>query len=432
MSEMMLVSQVQHFAGGGFPVPGDKSLCHRAVILAAIADGDSEISNFSGGADNQATVGIFRQLGVAIHEDGPDRLEVHGVGIRGLRAPTTALDCGNSGTSMRLLAGLLAGQEFDSILTGDDSLCRRPMRRVIDPLRQMGATIEAAGDDNYAPLILHGFRRLHGLEYQMPVSSAQIKSCLLLAGLYADAPTVVRDPGPSRDHTERMLRWLGVKTDFGPGYATIDPSDGFTGRTFDVPGDPSSAAFMLALAAAIPGANVTARNVCVNATRVGFFEILAEMGAEVRYSAHHERVGEPVADVTVSGAELRGIALGGERLVRAIDEFPIICTLAALARGRTVISDANELRVKETDRISAMAGELSNLGATVEEHASGLVIQGGAPLRGSRVQSHGDHRVAMALAIAGCFAEGVTEIEDTACVGTSYPGFRTALTELIG
>ncbi|MCA9521854.1 MAG: 3-phosphoshikimate 1-carboxyvinyltransferase, partial [Myxococcales bacterium] len=415
---------------GDVRVPGDKSIGHRAVIFGSLATGTTIIDNFSFGEDNNSTVEIFRRLGVPILPTGPNRLQIHGVGTEGLRAPTGDLDCGNSGTTMRLLSGMLAGQPFESRLVGDESLSRRPMRRVIEPLRQMGAMIDAAREDNFPPLQIRGNTALQAIRYQLPVSSAQIKSCLLLAGMWAEGATQITDPGPSRDHTERMMQHFGVKLRRRGSSLVIEKPAPFEGREIDVPGDISSAAFFLALGAALPESELVVRRVGINATRTGVFDVMRQMGVELELLNVDESAGEPIADVLVRGSQLRGTTIEGEMVVRAIDEFPIICVLAAVARGTTRIRNAEELRVKESDRIAAMANELSGFGVPVEEHRDGLTIHGGNPLIGSRAQSYGDHRVAMSLAILGCLADGTTEIMNVDCIGTSFPTFRTILHEL--
>ncbi len=425
---------------GTFDVPGDKSVSHRAVMLASLADGTSRITGFLEGADTRATAAIFARLGVRIEAPAPGERIVHGVGIDGLRAPDGPLDCGNAGTAMRLLAGLLAGQRFDSVLVGDASLSRRPMDRVIAPLAAMGARLEGEGGVGRAPLRITGGRALHGIDYATPVASAQVKSAILLAGLYADGTTTVREPHPTRDYTERMLRAFGYPVDIG------DSASGGTGthavslrgggrlRATDVvvPADFSSAAFFIVAATLVPGSELRLRRVGVHPRRTGLLRALAAMGADIDVLPCGESGGERVADLVVCHAPLRGIVLPPDWVADMIDEFPAFCVAAACAAGSTVVRGAAELRVKESDRIAAMASGLRRLGIAVDETEDGATLHGGrlradagAGIAGGGIDSGGDHRIAMAFAVAAQCAGGPVRIDDVDNVATSFPGFDT-------
>ena len=420
---------------GTVAVPGDKSITHRAIILSALAEGRSTITGPCRGEDCLNTARSFRALGIRIDE-GPDRLEVHGKGLWGLSEPEHPLDCGNSGTGIRLLTGLLAGQDFFTVLTGDESVRRRPMGRVVKPLREMGAVISGRKGGELAPLAVTG-RRLRGIAYASPIASAQVKSSLLLAGLYAEGVTRITEPRRSRDHTERLFRYFGIPVQ-EDGQAVIlqgQPAVGWPGKNLLVPGDLSAAAFFLVGACIVPESEVTILGVGVNPTRTGVVEILTEMGANIQVINEREEAGEPVADLLVCSAPLHGIRIGAEWIPRMIDEFPILCVAAAMADGETVITGAEELRVKESDRIATMVSELRKMGARVTETPDGLIVQGlgksGGRLRGAACMSHGDHRVAMALAIAGLTADTSTTIDETACIETSFPGFYDKLLKLL-
>ena len=404
---------------GRFSVPGDKSISHRAVILGALAEGITEVEGLLEGADVLATIAAFRAMGVEM--EGPDNghLRIQGAGLHGLQAPAVPLDCGNSGTAMRLLAGVLAGQAFPSTLIGDTSLQKRPMGRVLNPLRAMGAEITA--QEGRAPLHIHG-RPLHGIEYALPVASAQVKSAVLLAGLYADGQTCVTEPAPTRDHSERMLQGFGYPVERQAPRACLRSGGQLHGQSLQVPGDISSATFFLLGATIAPGSDLTLEGVGINPTRTGVIEILTRMGARIDLTALREVGGEPVADIRVRYAPLQGIAIPPRLVPLAIDEFPALFLAAACATGRTVITGAEELRVKESDRIAVMAGGLRALGATIEERADGAIISG-SPLLGGRVDSHGDHRIAMAFAMAALVAQDDIEILDCANVATSFPSF---------
>ncbi len=405
---------------GDIRVPGDKSISHRAVILASIAEGHSRISGFLQGEDSLNTMRAFRQMGVAIERDA-DRLEIEGRGLHGLQAPGTELDMGNSGTAMRLLLGLLAGQQFDSCLVGDRSLSSRPMGRVIEPLRAMGAAIDSE-DGGRAPLRIHGGQPLTAIDYRMPVASAQVKSCLLLAGLYARGETVVHEPAPTRDHSERMLRGFGCEVASRDGEIRLAGGQRLRARDIDVPADISSAAFFMVAASIAEGSRIRLRHVGVNPTRTGVIDILRLMGARIELENPREVGGEPVADISVQGARLSGIDIPGQLVPLAIDEFPVLFVAAACADGVTRLSGAEELRVKESDRIQVMADGLQTLGIACQPQADGIVIEGGG-LGGGAVDSHGDHRIAMAFSVASLAAGGTITIADCANVNTSFPGF---------
>ncbi len=405
---------------GELRVPGDKSISHRAVMLASIAEGTSRIRGFLLGEDSLDTMRAFREMGVAIERDG-DRLTVEGRGRAGLRAPANDLYLGNSGTAMRLLLGLLAGQNFDSRLTGDASLSSRPMARVIEPLRSMGARIDGAPGDR-APLHIHGGHELRAIEYALPIASAQVKSCLLLAGLYARGEMRIHEPAPSRDHSERMLQAFGCELDITAGTIAMTAGQSLKATAIDVPADISSAAFFMVAASIAAGSDITLREVGVNPTRTGVIEILRLMGADIELSNRRDLGAEPVADIRVRGAPLHGIDIPAELVPLAIDEFPVLFVAAACAEGRTRLGDAAELRVKESDRIQAMADGLAALGIDARPQADGIVIDGGE-FDGGRVDSHGDHRIAMAFAVASTRAKADIEVRDCANVDTSFPGF---------
>nr|MBI3612817.1 3-phosphoshikimate 1-carboxyvinyltransferase [Nitrospirota bacterium] len=418
---------------GMLTVPGDKSITHRALILSSLAEGDSVVTTYCRGEDCLNTMRALQAMGVPIREE-PDRLLVSGKGLWGLSEPSQPIDCGNSGTGIRLLAGLLAGQDFFTVLTGDESIRRRPMGRVVKPLRAMGATIAGRKGGELAPLAITG-SRLRGLAYQSPVASAQVKSSLLLAGLFAEGQTSITEPRRSRDHTERLFRFFGIPIREQGQALVLDgrPATGWQGvNELPVAGDFSAAAFFLVGASLIPGSDVTIRGVGVNPTRIGLLTILQEMGADIQVLNQREEAGEPIADLRVRAASLRGVTIGETQIPQTIDEFPVLCVAAAYAKGTTVISGAGELRVKESDRIATMASELRKMGATITETQDGMVIEGaaGRPFKGASCHSHGDHRVAMSMAVAGLVAEAPSRIDDTACIETSFPGFERKLMEL--
>ncbi len=409
-------------------VPGDKSISHRSVMLAAMSNGPCVIRGFLPSEDCLCSAAAMRALGVKIEQPEPETLIVHGT-RRKFTVPEHDIDCGNSGTTMRLLCGILAGQPFRTRLVGDASLSKRPMKRVIEPLTQMGASIRAEGANDRPPLVIEG-GPLKPIHFFSPVASAQVKSAVLLAGMFASGKTVVTEPIQSRDHTERMLEYFlvrPVKEDL-----TVSLYGGQTpeSRDFQVPGDISSAAFWLVAAAAQPGAHLLVRDVGLNDTRTGILGVLVRMGAGVR-EVHKNDEAEPIGSIEIRGDRLKGTTIAGKEIPNVIDELPIIAVAGALAHGKTVIADAGELRVKETDRLAAIATNLRAMGAQVSETEDGLEIMGGAPLHGARLQSFGDHRIAMAFAIAGLFAEGETIIEDTDCVATSYPGFADMLEKIM-
>ena len=406
---------------GRIRVPGDKSISHRSIMLGSIAEGITRVSGFLEGEDALATMNVFRAFGVRI--DGPERgdVMVHGVGMRGLKAPHKMLDCGNSGTSMRLLCGLLAGQNFDCALTGDDSLRQRPMQRIAEPLGQMRAEIVTA-EGGRPPLKITGVANMRGIEYRLPIASAQVKSALLLAGLYARGKTCVTEPAPTRDHTERMLAAFGYPVERNGGTVCVTGGGKLTATSIDVPADISSAAFFMVGASIAPGSDVTLEHVGVNPTRTGAIDILRLMGANIELINQRQAGGEPVADIRVRHAELRGIEIPVELVPLAIDEFPVLFVAAANARGVTVLRGAEELRVKESDRIQVMADGLRALGIGAEPAAEGMRVTGGR-YGGGVVDSHGDHRVAMAFAIAALRAGAPITITDCSNVVTSFPDF---------
>ena len=406
---------------GEVVVPGDKSVSHRAIMLSALADGVSHVTGFLEGEDTRATARIFGQMGVLIDAPSPGERIVHGVGLRGLRAPEGVLDCGNSGTAMRLLCGVLAGQVFDSTLTGDASLSKRPMRRVTGPVTQMGTIIET-GSGGTPPLRVHGGQSLHGIDYTSPIASAQVKSAVLLAGLYAHGETTVTEPRPTRDYTERMLTAFGWPVEFEPGRARLSGGNTLRATDIKVPADFSSAAFFIVAATLVPGSELVLRNVGMNPRRTGLLHVLRTMGASILEENSRDADGEPVADLVVRHADLRGIEVPVEHVADMIDEFPALFVAAACAEGATTIRGAEELRVKESDRIAVMTAGLRALGARIEETPDGAVI-GGSGLRGGSVESHGDHRCAMAFVVAGAVTQGAVTIRDCANVATSFPGF---------
>jgi 3-phosphoshikimate 1-carboxyvinyltransferase len=411
---------------GRVRAPGDKSISHRVLMLGAIAEGVTEVEGFLEGEDTLATLAAFRSLGVAVEHAGPGRLRIEGRGLRGLQAPPGPLDLGNSGTSMRLLTGLLAGQTFDTILIGDASLRRRPMRRVITPLERMGGAISCTSEGT-APLVIRGGRCLRGIDYALPIASAQVKSAVLLSGLYAEGPTRLREPAESRDHTERMLRRFGAAIATEGGVVRVAPGTPLEATRVDVPADLSSAAFFLVGAAMSPGSDLVIEHVGVNPTRTGVLDLLRLMGADIEVSEVHssswaDEGGEPVADVRVRGGALRGVEIPERLVPLAIDEFPALFIAAAAARGETVLSGAEELRHKESDRIETMARGLRTLGIEARPTADGIVIRGGA-LQGGVVDSASDHRVAMAFAMAGLAVHGSIEVADCDNIPTSFPGF---------
>ncbi len=412
---------------GEITTPPDKSISHRAVMLSSIAEGKGIIRNFLHAEDPLSTLNAFRQMGIDIKIQD-NEIEVNGRGLTGLREPPGVIECGNSGTTMRLLSGVLAAQPFSTTLTGDASLRSRPMQRIIRPLAQMGADI-ISEEGGYPPLVISG-HRLKPIMYNSPVASAQVKSAILLAGLYTDGITTVTEPGKSRDHTERMLKAMGAEMVLKElcvsvkGRASLKPLD------MSVPGDLSSAAFFIVAGLLIPGSEILIRNTGINPTRTGLIYILKKMGADIMLENEREVSGEPVADLIVKHSCLKGVEIGGDLVLKAIDEFPVLCVAASKAEGRTRITGAAELRVKESDRISVMAAELGKMKVNIKELDDGLIIEGRERLDSAVIQSHGDHRIAMSMAIAGLAAEGETLIEDAGCVDTSFPGFMNMLEAL--
>jgi 3-phosphoshikimate 1-carboxyvinyltransferase len=409
-------------------VPGDKSISHRAVIIAALSNGPCTLHGFLPSEDCMRTVNALRALGIKIEQPDPTTLVVHGK-KRVLTPPKVEIDCGNSGTTMRLLAGLLAGQTFESRLVGDAALSRRPMDRIIAPLRKMGADIVAEGPEQTPPIRIHG-GSLRGIRYKSPIASAQVKSAVLLAGLFAKGKTTVYEPSASRNHTELMFNYFLVRTaKDGDSSVSVFGDQVPESRDFTIPGDISSASFWLVAAAAQPGGHLLVRDIGLNDTRTAVLGVLVRMGAQVREAVEDVDQLEPRGIVEVTGAALKGTVIQGKEVPQLIDELPVLAIAGALANGTTIIRHAQELRVKETDRVAAIAHNLRSMGAQIIEMSDGLEIHGPAPLRGARVASFGDHRIAMAFAVAGLFADGETIVQDADCVRESYPGFETALEE---
>lgn len=429
MSSLLTITPAKSLQGE-ISLPGDKSISHRAIILASIAKGISVIRGWQRGKDCLATLSILRMMGVEATEEKDD-LFIKGRGLTGLKEPTDILNCGNSGTTMRLLAGLLSAQDFYSVLSGDSSLRRRPMRRLISPLERMGAKIFGRTNGQFPPLSIIG-SSLKGIDYSLPIASAQVKSCLLLAALYAEGATSITEPYRSRDHTERMLKFLGVNLEIDSLTVKVEGGVSLVGKEISVPGDISAAAFFIGGGAIIKDSEVKILNVGLNPTRRGFIDVLLQMGADIRLLNLRERCGEEIGDIEIKGgATLKGTLIRGEMIPRIIDEIPILAVVACFARGKTVIKDAVELRVKETDRIKAIAAELFKMGAEVEEKKDGIIIKGTGELKGCQCQSYKDHRIAMALVIAGLAARGKTEIMAPECIETSFPGFENILREVV-
>lgn len=413
---------------GELTVPGDKSISHRAVMFGSISEGLTEITDFLQGADCLSTISCFRKMGIEIENTG-ERILVHGRGLHGLTAPSETLDAGNSGTTTRLISGILAGQNFSSRLTGDASIQSRPMNRIIHPLREMGAQISSENENGCAPLLIRG-TSLHGIDYRSPVASAQVKSCILLAGLYADRETSVTEPALSRDHTERMLKSFGARVKRTGLTAQIFPESRLIGQKIQIPGDISSAAYFLAAALLVPGSEILLKNVGINPTRDGILQVIKKMGGDLQILNQRTISGEPVADLLVRHSSLNGTVIEGDLIPTLIDEIPILAVLASFAEGTTVIRNAEELKVKESDRLSIMVEGLLAMGAEVTGTDDGMIIRGGKPLRGTRIDSHKDHRIAMSFAVAGLAADGVTSIPDSGCVAISYPDFYEDLQKL--
>jgi len=423
------------FLTGGLELPGDKSISHRYAMLAALAEGKSELRHFSSAEDCHSTLACMRALGAEVKIEG-DTIRVTGCGARGLKGSWRALDAGNSGTTMRLLSGILAGQEFTSKLTGDDSLRKRPMKRVIGPLREMGAVI-LARDDNFAPLEIRG-ARLKAIDYKMPMASAQVKSAVLLAGLFADGVTSVTEPAGTRDHTELALEEFGAAIEKHGRTIRIHGLSGgnggrkLTAKSLDVPGDLSSAVFFIAAASLFPDSNILIHNVGLNPTRTAILDLFASMGASVQILGLRSSQGELVGDLAVKGASLKGGVIAGEQIPLVIDELPMLAALGPYTEEGIEIRDAAELRVKESDRIAALAENLRRMGAKVEQRPDGLKVEGrrAGKLRGAEIEPHGDHRIAMAFAVAGLAADGPTVVRNADCAGVSFPDFYQALNRL--
>ena len=412
---------------GKVTVPGDKSISHRCIMFGSIAKGKTVVRNFLQGADCRATIHCFRNLGIEI-EDRNDSVIVYGKGLHGLQAPTRLLDVGNSGTTTRLIAGILAGQPFDSKISGDDSLNSRPMKRIIEPLTEMGADITSILHNGCAPLYITP-AALHGIHYDSPVASAQVKSCILLAGLYADGETTVTEPALSRNHTEIMLNYFGANVTSQGTTASIEPEPVLNGREIKVPGDISSAAYFIAAGLLTPGSEILLKNVGINPTRDGMLRVCKAMGADITL-LNASTEGEPTADLLIRTSSLHGTTVEGEIIPTLIDEIPMIAVMAAFAEGTTVIRDAQELKVKESDRIAVVTEGLKRMGADIQPTDDGMIIHGGKPLHGAEINSYLDHRIAMSFAVAGTICDGTLTIKDGDCVKISYPEFYEDLYSL--
>lgn len=412
----MVIQKIKK-AIGQIKVPGDKSISHRAVMLGSLANGVTEISGFLKGADCLSTIDCFRKMGIDIDING-ENVTVHGNGLRGLKKPDEMLYTGNSGTTTRLLCGILAGQNFDTSITGDASIQKRPMGRVVQPLSMMGAKIE----NEYCPLYITG-TKLHGIDYKMPVASAQVKTAIILAGLYADGETVIHEIEKSRDHTELMLSAMGADLTVDNLDITVKPTNDLTAVNVDVPGDISSAAFFLVLGAIMPNSQITVTNVGINPTRTGIIDVLKDMGADITLENVHTSAGETVADITVRSSSLKGTTVGGDIIPRLIDELPIIAVAAVFADGQTVIKDAQELKVKETNRIRAVVDEFNKCGIDITETDDGMIINGGKSIHGADFKTYGDHRMAMSLTVLAQLADGESTLDDSDCACVSYPTF---------
>lgn len=412
----MVIQKIKK-AVGQIKVPGDKSISHRAVMLGSLANGVTEISGFLKGADCLSTIDCFRKMGIDIDING-ENVTVHGNGLRGLKKPDEMLYTGNSGTTTRLLCGILAGQNFDTSITGDASIQKRPMGRVVKPLSMMGAKIE----NEYCPLYITG-TKLHGIDYKMPVASAQVKTAIILAGLYADGETVIHEIEKSRDHTELMLSAMGADLTVDNLDITVKPTNDLTAVNVDVPSDISSAAFFLVLGAIMPNSQITVTNVGINPTRTGIIDVLKDMGADITLENVHTSAGETVADITVRSSSLKGTTVGGDIIPRLIDELPIIAVAAVFANGQTVIKDAQELKVKETNRIRAVVDEFNKCGIDITETDDGMIINGGKSIHGADFKTYGDHRMAMSLTVLAQLADGESTLDDSDCACVSYPTF---------
>lgn len=423
----MIFKKTKHLKGE-ITVPGDKSISHRSIMLGSIASGITEVHGFLNGADCISSMNCFRQMGVEIDYDG-SIVTIHGNGLHGLKAPADTLDVGNSGTTTRLMSGILAAQNFSSRVIGDDSICRRPMKRIITPLAMMGADITSERGNDCAPLIING-RKLKGIHYDSPVASAQVKSCVLLAGLYADGETSVTEPYVSRNHTELMLNAFGGSCTTLGTTATVTSDPVLTGQKIVVPGDISSAAYFLVAGLIAENSEITIKNVGINPTRDGIIDVIKMMGGDITFANVNADSGEPTADITVKTSSLKGCVIEGDIIPKLIDEIPVIAILACFAEGETVIKDAAELKVKESNRIDVMVNNLSAMGADITGTDDGMIIRGGKPLHSAVIHSKKDHRIAMSFAVAAMCAEGETEILDANCVNISYPDFYRDLENL--
>lgn len=428
MRETMKITTQTRPLKGELLIPGDKSISHRAVMFGSLAEGTTEVTHFLEGADCLSTIACFQSMGIEI-ERQKERILIRGKGLHGLQEPGAVLDCGNSGTTVRLISGILAGQQFSSRLTGDASIRRRPMKRIIDPLVSMGADIASVEGNGCAPLAIRG-RQLRGIHYASPIASAQVKSCVLLAGLYADMKTSVTEPFLSRDHTERMLSYFGAQVETSGTTASVLPEPALQGRPICVPGDISSAAYFIAAALLVPGSEVLLKNVGINPTRDGILRVCEAMGADIRLENRRTDGCEPTADLLVRASQLHGTVIEGALIPTLIDELPVLAVLAACASGTTVIRNAEELKVKESNRLDLIVENLQAMGADVEGTRDGMIIRGGRPLHGAVIDSHLDHRIAMSFAVAGLVADGTTEITQDSCVAISYPDFYRDLFSL--
>ena len=423
-----MILKYEHPLKGEVTVPGDKSISHRAVMFGALSQGITEVTNFLQGADCLSTIDCFRRLGIQI-ENTPEKIVIHGKGLHGLTQSDSILDVGNSGTTTRLISGILAGQTFETTLNGDASIQSRPMKRIMEPLSLMGADIVSLRGNHCAPLQIRG-TALHGIHYHSKVASAQVKSCILLAGLYADGLTSVTEPSVSRNHTELMLRGFGANVLCEGKTASITPNPELYGQKIEVPGDISSAAYFIAAGLLVPGSEILIKNVGINPTRDGLLRVCKAMGADITLLNKRETGGEPVADILVRHSSLNAAVIEGEIIPTLIDELPMIAVMACFAKGTTVIKDAAELKVKESDRIAVMVDNLSRMGAHITAADDGMIIEGGYPLHGAEIDSHLDHRIAMSFAVAALAAEGETKILDADCVNISYPNFYKDLLQL--
>lgn len=406
---------------GTIKVPGDKSISHRAVMFGAIADGQTTINGFLTGEDCLSTISCFKKLGVNIQQNN-EQVTVEGKGISGLQKPSEELNVGNSGTTIRLMLGILANTPFTSVLTGDDSISKRPMNRVTQPLKQMGALIEGRDSGNKVPLQIQG-GNTKGINYNSPIASAQVKSAILLAGLEGEGQTSVTEPVKSRDHTERMLEAFGASVENNGLTVSLKGGQHLTGTHIEVPGDISSAAFFLVAGAIVPESTITLKKVGLNPTRTGILDVLKDMGAQISYQNVNNDTSEPYGDLLIQTSALKGAVIKGDLIPRLIDEIPIIALAATQAEGKTIIQDAHELRVKETDRIETVVNELKKMGADIEATEDGMIINGKTPLKGTHVESHGDHRIGMMLSVASCIAEGETFLSNCEAIAVSYPAF---------